>query len=60
MFEVSEANLELFWKEPIVAFAEKLIGDTGAPDQESYEGGVPAANEVHVIHNNSFKMTPLM
>ncbi len=58
MFEVSQANLELFWKEPIVTFAEQLIGDTRAPDQESYEGGVPAANEVHVIHNNSFKIPP--
>lgn len=55
MFEVSKANLELFWKEPIVTFAEKLIADNGSTDQTGYEGGIPSANEVHVIHNNSYK-----
>lgn len=56
MFERSQANLELFWKEPIVTFAEQLIADNGGPNTNSYEGGLPSANQVHVIHNNSFKI----
>jgi ectoine hydroxylase-related dioxygenase (phytanoyl-CoA dioxygenase family) len=62
MFEESDANLRLFWKEPVVSFAEKLIADT-TPDAGSFAEGVawasnavPSANECHVIHNNSFKI----
>jgi hypothetical protein len=55
MFEHSKANLELFWKEPVVTFAEELIADN-LPDNQTFEGGIPSANEVHVIHNNSFKI----
>lgn len=60
MFEHSPANLELFWQEPIVTFAEKLIADNGSDevlpgeDLQSYSKGIPSANEVHVFHNNSF------
>jgi ectoine hydroxylase-related dioxygenase (phytanoyl-CoA dioxygenase family) len=49
MFERSEANLRLFDLEPIVTFAETLIGR-----DESRFG--PEA--VHVIHNNSFVTHP--
>lgn len=62
MFEKSKANLELFWKEPIVTFAEKLIADDGShdilpgEDWQSFKNGIPSANEVHVIHNNSFNI----
>ena len=58
MFETSNANLELFWKEPIVSFAEKLIADNGSMDVDSYSKGIPSANQTHVIHNNSFKILP--
>jgi ectoine hydroxylase-related dioxygenase (phytanoyl-CoA dioxygenase family) len=59
MFEHSRANLELFWQEPIVTFAEQLIADNGsdevlAGESMPYSNGIPSANEVHVIHNNSF------
>lgn len=60
MFEHSDANLQLFWQEPIVTFAEKLIADNGSDevlpgeDLQAYTKGIPSANEVHVIHNNSF------
>lgn len=60
MFENSPANLELFWQEPIVTFAEHLIADNGSDevlpgeDLRAYNKGIPSANEVHVIHNNSF------
>lgn len=60
MFEHSNANLELFWQEPIVTFAENLIADNGSDevlygeDLRSFTKGIPSANEVHVIHNNSF------
>lgn len=60
LFEQSEANLELFWQEPIVTFAEKLIADNGSDevlpgeDLKAFSKGIPSANEVHVIHNNSF------
>jgi ectoine hydroxylase-related dioxygenase (phytanoyl-CoA dioxygenase family) len=60
MFEHSPANLELFWQEPIVTFAEKLIADNGSDEVllgenlQAYTKGIPSANEVHVIHNNSF------
>lgn len=56
MFERSEANLNLFWHEPIVTFAEKLIADNGSLSSVDYNNGIPSANEVHVIHNNSFKI----
>ncbi|HEX3815158.1 MAG TPA: hypothetical protein VHX59_20175 [Mycobacteriales bacterium] len=45
MFETSRANLSLFDREPIVTFAERLIGD----DRPAF-----GADHVHVIHNNSF------
>lgn len=60
MFERSEANLKLFWQEPIVTFAENLIADNGSDellpgeDLQSFSKGIPSANDVHVIHNNSF------
>ena len=57
MFERSEANLSLFDLEPIVSFAERLIGSAngeGIPP----EAGLPNANTVHVIHNNSFIVAP--
>lgn len=60
MFEHSNANLQLFWKEPVVTFAEKLIADNGSdeilPDEDlqSYTKGIPSCNDVHVFHNNSF------
>ena len=45
MFESSHANLSLFDLEPIVSFAEALIGDGR---------NIPC----HVIHNNSFRTPP--
>src|SRR5687767_14813150 len=48
IFEESEANLNLFWLEPIVTFAERLIADNHC--------GHSVCNEVHVIHNNSFRI----
>ena len=60
MFEQSPDNLALFWQEPIVTFAEKLIADNGSDevlpgeDLQAYTKGIPSCNEVHVIHNNSF------
>jgi ectoine hydroxylase-related dioxygenase (phytanoyl-CoA dioxygenase family) len=50
MFEISAANLSLFEQEPIVTFAEQLIGD-GRTKSVSPE-------HVHVIHNNSFRTRP--
>lgn len=64
IFERSKANLELFWQEPIVSFAEQLISDNGSDevlpgeDLQAYDKGIPSANEVHVIHNNSFIINP--
>jgi ectoine hydroxylase-related dioxygenase (phytanoyl-CoA dioxygenase family) len=57
MFERSQANLDLFELEPMISFAEKLIGDT---DDESAinKSGITSSNTVHVIHNNSFVLTP--
>jgi ectoine hydroxylase-related dioxygenase (phytanoyl-CoA dioxygenase family) len=49
MFEQSRANLRLFDLEPIVTFAETLIGR-----DETRLG----AEAVHVIHNNSFVTRP--
>lgn len=54
MFEHSSTNLNLFWAEPIVTFAERLIADNGSISLSGSYTGIPAANEVHVIHNNSF------
>ena len=48
MFEHSDANLQLFWNEPIVSFAEQLIADDGG------DNSFPPIKEAHVIHNNSF------
>jgi ectoine hydroxylase-related dioxygenase (phytanoyl-CoA dioxygenase family) len=49
MFETSRANLSLFDREPIVTFAERVIGD----DRPAF-----GADHVHVIHNNSFRTRP--
>ena len=60
IFENSPSNLELFWQEPITTFAERLIADNGSDevllgeDLQAYTKGIPSANEVHIIHNNSF------
>jgi Phytanoyl-CoA dioxygenase (PhyH) len=54
IFEVSNANLQLFWQEPIVSFAEALIADNGSTSVFKYKDGIPSANETHIIHNNSF------
>lgn len=54
MFETSQANLNLFWMEPIVTFAEQLIEDNGSISTAKWYEGIPSANETHVIHNNSF------
>ncbi len=45
MFETSRANLELFDLEPMVTFAETIIGE-----DETY-----GAEGCHVVHNNSFR-----
>lgn len=57
MFERSGANLALFALEPIVTFAERLIGGANGP-RYSEQAGIPNANVTHVIHNNSFKVPP--
>lgn len=49
MFERSRANLRLFDLEPIVSFAELLIG------RDEPRNGAEA---VHVVHNNSFVTRP--
>lgn len=56
MFEHSPQNLALFDLEPLVTFAEQLIGDCNS-EGFNMEHGITNANKVHVIHNNSF-MTP--
>lgn len=53
MFEHSQQNPDLFALEPIVTFAEQLIGGSSGVDY-TIEDGIPNANVVHVIHNNSF------
>ncbi len=45
MFEHSRANLELFDLDPVVSFAEAVIGD----------GDFLGKETVHVVHNNSFR-----
>jgi len=57
MFEHSKQNLNLFALEPIVTFAEHLIGGANGTGY-SIQDGVPNANIIHVIHNNSFKIPP--
>jgi ectoine hydroxylase-related dioxygenase (phytanoyl-CoA dioxygenase family) len=57
MFEQSKANLDLFALEPLVTFAEHLIGGANGTGYSMY-AGIPNANVIHVIHNNSFKIPP--
>ncbi|MEJ6487704.1 phytanoyl-CoA dioxygenase family protein [Nostoc punctiforme UO1] len=57
MFEHSKQNLNLFTLEPIVTFAEHLIGGANGIGY-SIQDGVPNANIIYVIHNNSFKIPP--
>ncbi len=57
IFEHSQHNLELFAQEPIVTFAEHLIGGANGLSY-SIGDGIPNANVVHVIHNNSFTIPP--
>ncbi|HBE17370.1 MAG TPA: mitomycin antibiotics/polyketide fumonisin biosynthesis protein [Cyanobacteria bacterium UBA11149] len=57
MFEHSQHNLDLFDLEPIVTFAEHLIGGANG-DGYPMDAGIPNANTIHVIHNNSFKIPP--
>lgn len=57
MFEQSQSNLALFALEPIVTFAEQLIGGANGTGY-SMNDGIPNANVIHVIHNNSFKLPP--
>lgn len=57
MFEHSQQNLDLFALEPIVTFAEQLIGGANGAGY-AMEDGIPNANTIHVIHNNSFKLPP--
>jgi ectoine hydroxylase-related dioxygenase (phytanoyl-CoA dioxygenase family) len=55
MFERSQANLDLFALEPMLTFAEALIGGANGPGY-AHTDGIPNANTIHVIHNNSFKL----
>jgi ectoine hydroxylase-related dioxygenase (phytanoyl-CoA dioxygenase family) len=55
IFERSQHNLDLFAQEPIVTFAEQLIGDCNG-EGVAMTRGIRNANTVHVIHNNSFKV----
>jgi ectoine hydroxylase-related dioxygenase (phytanoyl-CoA dioxygenase family) len=57
MFEHSKQNLNLFALEPLVTFAEHLIGGASGVDY-SINDGIPNANVIHVIHNNSFTIPP--
>ncbi|MFN6516100.1 MAG: phytanoyl-CoA dioxygenase family protein [Nostoc sp. CreGUA01] len=57
MFEHSQENLKLFDLEPMVTFAEHLIGGANGIGY-SIDDGIPNANIIHVIHNNSFKIPP--
>ncbi|MBX9259267.1 phytanoyl-CoA dioxygenase family protein [Desmonostoc muscorum CCALA 125] len=57
MFEHSQQNLKLFDLEPMVTFAEHLIGGANGTGY-SIQDGIPNANIIHVIHNNSFKIPP--
>ena len=53
IFEHSQHNLDLFALEPLVTFAEHLIGGANGAEY-SMDDGIPNANVIHVIHNNSF------
>ncbi|MEE3715592.1 phytanoyl-CoA dioxygenase family protein [Tumidithrix elongata RA019] len=55
MFEHSKHNLDLFALEPIVTFADHLIGGANGTEY-SMDEGIPNSNAIHVIHNNSFKL----
>ena len=57
MFEHSQHNLNLFALEPIVTFAEHLIGGANGAEYSMHDG-IKNANTVHVIHNNSFIVPP--
>ena len=57
MFEHSRHNLNLFELEPIVTFAEQLIGGANGSGYSMHDG-IINANTIHVIHNNSFKIPP--
>ncbi|MGF1989140.1 MAG: phytanoyl-CoA dioxygenase family protein [Nostoc sp. ZfuVER08] len=57
MFEHSQQNLNLFALEPMVTFAEHLIGGANGTGYSMHDG-IPNANIIHVIHNNSFKIPP--
>jgi ectoine hydroxylase-related dioxygenase (phytanoyl-CoA dioxygenase family) len=57
MFEHSRHNLNLFDLEPIVTFAEHLIGEANGSEYSMHDG-IINANTIHVIHNNSFKIPP--
>jgi ectoine hydroxylase-related dioxygenase (phytanoyl-CoA dioxygenase family) len=57
MFEHSQQNLNLFALEPMVTFAEHLIGGANGTGYLIHDG-IPNANIIHVIHNNSFKIPP--
>ena len=57
IFERSQANLNLFDREPLVTFAETLIGEANGRGWHT-DIGIPNSNIVHVIHNNSFVVTP--
>ncbi|MBN3961983.1 phytanoyl-CoA dioxygenase family protein [Nostoc sp. NMS8] len=57
MFEHSKHNLNIFDLEPIVTFAEHLIGGANGTSYSIHDG-IPNANIIHVIHNNSFKIPP--
>lgn len=57
MFEQSRNNLNLFDLEPIVTFAEHLIGGANGSGYLMSDG-IINANVIHVIHNNSFKVPP--
>ncbi|MBD2611412.1 mitomycin antibiotics/polyketide fumonisin biosynthesis protein [Nostoc linckia z18] len=57
MFEHSQQNLNLFALEPMVTFAEHLIGGANGTGYLMHDG-IPNANIIHVIHNNSFKIPP--
>lgn len=57
MFERSQANLDLFELEPMISFAEKLIGEANG-DNIAKNIGIYNSNTIHVIHNNSFIVLP--
>lgn len=57
MLEHSQSNLDLFALEPLVTFAEHLIGGANGTAY-SMDDGILNANVIHVIHNNSFKIPP--